>query len=89
MTDPLATIQLLARMFPAAFFVLEQRRRPLKIGIHADLTARLEASIPEVELSAALRVYRKRPVFGGKRSPHSANRAPIQKGPRCLGSRLN
>jgi len=56
-TDPLATIQLLARTFPAAFFVLEQRRRPLKIGIHADLTARLEGSITEVELSAALRVY--------------------------------
>jgi sRNA-binding protein len=56
-TDPLATIQLLARTFPAALFVLEQRRRPLKIGIHADLTARLEGSITEVELSAALRVY--------------------------------
>jgi ProP effector len=56
-TNPLATIQLLARTFPAAFFVLEQRRRPLKIGIRADLVARLEGVVSEVELSTALRVY--------------------------------
>jgi sRNA-binding protein len=33
----LATVSLLAERFPAAFFVLEGRRMPLKIGIAADI----------------------------------------------------
>jgi sRNA-binding protein len=33
----LATVSLLAERFPAAFFVLEGRRTPLKIGIAADI----------------------------------------------------
>src|SRR6516162_9886622 len=33
----LATVTLLADRFPAAFFTVEGRRRPLKIGIAADI----------------------------------------------------
>jgi len=40
----LATVSLLAERFPAAFFVLEGRRTPLKIGIAADICA----AVPDI-----------------------------------------
>jgi sRNA-binding protein len=40
----LATVSLLADRFPAAFFVFEGRRRPLKIGIAADICE----AVPEI-----------------------------------------
>jgi sRNA-binding protein len=50
-----AAITKLAKLFPAAFSVYEQRRRPLKIGIHHDLAG----VMPESELSMALGMYTK------------------------------
>jgi ProP effector len=57
--DPavLALIKLLCERFPLAFFLFEQRRRPLKVGIHRDILAALAGVVSESELSIALRVY--------------------------------
>ena len=40
-------IAALADLFPAAFTVYEQRRRPLKIGIHDDILAAAGGAIAE------------------------------------------
>ncbi len=40
----LATVTLLADRFPAAFFMFESRRRPLKIGVAADICE----AVPEI-----------------------------------------
>jgi sRNA-binding protein len=40
----LATVTLLADRFPAAFFLFESRRRPLKIGVAADICE----AVPEI-----------------------------------------
>ena len=53
----LATIELLAEMFPACFFAFQQRRKPLKLGIHNDVLATLDGAITPKELSVAMRVY--------------------------------
>jgi ProP effector len=50
-------IAVLAERFPAAFFVFEQRRRPLKLGIYDDLIERLGGELSDLDLSAALRCY--------------------------------
>ena len=52
-----ATIVMLAEKFPSTFMVLEQRRRPLKIGIHHDIAAAVGADISAQALSEALRYY--------------------------------
>jgi ProP effector len=52
-----AAIALLAETFPKCFAVFEQRRQPLKIGIHADIAAALDGAITLEELSNALRFY--------------------------------
>jgi ProP effector len=54
-TETLATITMLATRWPQAFWVLETRRRPLKVGIHLDVMAAGGFSKPE--LRAALRAY--------------------------------
>jgi ProP effector len=51
------TIALLAERWPTVFSVFEQRRRPLKIGIHLDILAALDGVVTEVELSPAMRYY--------------------------------
>jgi sRNA-binding protein len=52
----LATVSLLAERFPAAFFVLEGRRTPLKIGIAADICEAV-ADINKEHLQWALARY--------------------------------
>ena len=52
-----AVIELLAETFPACFAIFEQRRRPLKIGIHHDVLAALDGVITQEELSRALAIY--------------------------------
>jgi len=39
------TISKLAQLYPRAFFVFHQRRRPLKVGIHNDLVAVLPVRV--------------------------------------------
>jgi ProP effector len=52
-----ATVELLASRFPHCFAVFEQRRKPLKIGIHIEALSRLDGAITRQELSRALRHY--------------------------------
>jgi sRNA-binding protein len=48
-----ALIARLATLFPQTFFIYEQRRQPLKVGIHHDLAG----VMPERELNMALGMY--------------------------------
>src|SRR5215472_16120843 len=52
-----AAIMLLQERWPKCFAIYEQRRRPLKIGIHNDLLIALNGTLPPLELSHALRAY--------------------------------
>ena len=52
-----AVIELLAETFPKCFVIFEQRRRPLKIGIHLDVLAALDGAVTAEELSRALGIY--------------------------------
>jgi len=52
-----ATINLLCEAFPACFKQYERRRRPLKVGIHADILAALDGAITPQELGLALAIY--------------------------------
>lgn len=54
-SDALGVMTLLAEKYPKTFFVFEQRRIPLKIGIHRDIIADL--GIDEKLLSTALFAY--------------------------------
>ena len=68
-----ALLELLCVRFPSCFVLFEQRRRPLKIGIHADILAEVGDAIKQEELSEALRcythnqVYRSRLIAGATR----------------------
>jgi ProP effector len=55
--DARAAIALLAKLFPKAFAVHEARRRPLKVGIAADLVAAVAGAIKPHELALALAHY--------------------------------
>jgi ProQ/FINO family len=52
-----STAALLAERFPRCFAIYEARRRPLKIAIHADITAALGGTIAWRELRNALCSY--------------------------------
>jgi ProP effector len=52
-----AVITVLAAKFPKCFAVSDTRRRPLKVGIDADLLAALGGSIRRTELIRALAMY--------------------------------
>jgi ProP effector len=54
-TSPLKAIELLAERFPKTFFVYENHRRPLKIGIRQDLVAL--GILSRTAIKAALRAY--------------------------------
>jgi ProP effector len=58
-----AAIALLAETFPNCFAVWEQRRQPLKVGVHKDVLARLDGAMTPVELANALRAYVANPVY--------------------------
>ncbi len=53
----LELISVLAERFPACFTVNPFYRRPLKLGIHADILAQLSDTVAPRDLSAALRIY--------------------------------
>jgi len=57
-----STINLLCERFPKAFARFEQRRQPLKIGIHLDLIAAIP-DVPEKDLRVALRIYTANAVY--------------------------
>ena len=50
-------IAALADLFPAAFFVFEQRRKPLKLGIDQDLAVAAADAITAEEIETALAYY--------------------------------
>jgi ProP effector len=52
-----AAIALLAEQFPRAFALYELRRKPLKVGIDADIARVVNGAIKPHELSAALKLY--------------------------------
>jgi ProP effector len=52
-----ALLVLLAKKWPRCFLLYEQRRRPLKVGIAADVLAALNGAVTPQELGAALRAY--------------------------------
>ena len=54
--DISAALEILSEAFPRAFALYERRRRPLKIGIHADIAARCPALTPR-EIGRALQLY--------------------------------
>lgn|SRR5262249_27756694 len=58
-----AAIALLAEAFPKAFFVYQNRRRPLKIGIHLDIQAALNGVITPAELHGVLGFYCSNPAY--------------------------
>jgi sRNA-binding protein len=58
-----AVLELLAETWPATFSIYENRRRPLKIGIHREILAALDGAITGAELSLALRVYVSNKVY--------------------------
>jgi ProP effector len=57
LADALAVLDLLAQMFPKAFFVYAPRRHPLKVGIFNDIIVRLGDALTTRELHFALRHY--------------------------------
>ena len=58
-----AVIRLLRDRFPQAFTGRGQPRRPLKVGIHADLVTTLDGAVRHRELRAALRAYTSKPSY--------------------------
>ena len=58
-----AVIALLAELYPRCFSIYEGRRRPLKIGIHKDIQAKLDGAITADELYKALGAYCSNPVY--------------------------
>jgi hypothetical protein len=58
-----AVLELLAETWPAAFSIYEDRRRPLKIGIHTEILAGLDGAITAIALRIALGCYVANPVY--------------------------
>jgi len=61
-----ATIVLLAETFPRCFSVYQERRYPLKLGIHLDIEAALNGTIATAEIYRALRRYCSNPSYLGR-----------------------
>jgi len=79
-----AVIRLLCDRFPRAFSGRGQPRRPLKVGIHADLVATLDGAVRTRELRTALRAYTRQtqlpPRFVGRGGPCSPRWEPRRHG---------
>ena len=58
-----AVIRLLCDRFPQAFSGRGQPRRPLKVGIHADLVTALNGAVRPPALKSALRAYTSKPSY--------------------------
>jgi sRNA-binding protein len=61
-----AAIALLAEAFPKTFFVYQEHRHPLKLGIDLDILAALASAIPPAELHRALGFYCSNPSYLGR-----------------------
>jgi sRNA-binding protein len=61
--DVAAVLELLAETWPHCFSIYENRRRPLKIGIHLDILAALNGAVSAEELAQALRCYVSNKVY--------------------------
>jgi ProP effector len=59
-------LELLAERFPACFSVYENRRRPLAVGIHAEILVALDGALAAADLGLALRVYTSNAVYRSK-----------------------
>jgi ProP effector len=58
-----ATIALLAELYPKCFSIYQERRRPLKAGIHVDIQAALDGAITPGELRQVLGYYCSNPAY--------------------------
>ena len=58
-----AVIRLLCDRFPHAFTGRDQPRRPLKVGIHAELVPALDGEVGQRALRSALRAYTSKPSY--------------------------
>jgi len=58
-----AAIALLAKLYPKCFSVYERKRKPLRVGIHANLLAALDGALTPAGLHAALRFYVGNPAY--------------------------
>ena len=56
MIDARPSISMLCEKFPHAFFMFEQRRRPLALGIHKEVALAMPTLTKE-QISAAMRSY--------------------------------
>lgn len=56
-------LAMLAERWPDCFAIFEQRRRPLKIGIHHEILAALDGTVTAKGLGAALRCYTGNSVY--------------------------
>jgi len=61
-----AAIGLLVELYPKAFAIYQERRRPLKLGVHLDLQAALDGVITVPELHRALGFYCSNPSYLGR-----------------------
>jgi sRNA-binding protein len=55
--SPDETIALLAERWPLAFSIREQKRRPLKVGIYADIIAAIDGAATPADIAASLKQY--------------------------------
>ena len=53
----MVVIELLAETYPQCFAVFQERRRPLKLGIHHDILTALNGAITPRECANAMRMY--------------------------------
>ena len=63
LTQAREVIAVLADLWPHCFAVFEDRRRPLKVGIHHDILAAGKGAIAAAELALALRRYCANPHY--------------------------
>lgn len=56
-------VELCAQVWPRCFAVYQQRRRPLKVGIHHDIRTLVGDELDRKLLTAALRLYTGNPFY--------------------------
>jgi sRNA-binding protein len=66
---------LLAERWPACFAIYEQRRRPLKVGIHRDILAALDGAVTAKGLGAAFCPYCTEPFMTNRKHAKGCRRA--------------
>jgi ProP effector len=76
-----SVIALLAQRWPRAFAVRESKRRPLKVGIHADVLAVLDGAVSAAELGGALGSYTKSSGYVRRLTRKGAERIDLNGAP--------